>query len=116
MEVDPQIPEAATRLLHRVDQVFIPSLALLEKTGPINRHTTFVPNGVRACGTHASSGDRPWLAPLLAVARPGEIVEAFYNGSSAVRRGDASFLSLEYEGLAPDQVRAGPPMTSQAQV
>lgn len=43
---DSPISEDETKLISRVDQVFIHSPGLLEKKGNINPHTAFTPNGV----------------------------------------------------------------------
>lgn len=40
------ISEEESALIHRVDQVFIHSPALMEKKGRLNRNTRYVPNGV----------------------------------------------------------------------
>jgi glycosyltransferase involved in cell wall biosynthesis len=44
--VEKPIEEREAKLISRVDQVFIHSVALLEKKGKLNSQTTFVPNGV----------------------------------------------------------------------
>jgi glycosyltransferase involved in cell wall biosynthesis len=45
-EIEQPIDASEIRLISRVDQVFIHSIALLEKKGNLNPHTTLVPNGV----------------------------------------------------------------------
>jgi glycosyltransferase involved in cell wall biosynthesis len=45
-ESEQPIDAREARLISRVDQVFIHSIALLEKKGNLNPHTTLVPNGV----------------------------------------------------------------------
>src|SRR5262249_50847617 len=45
-EVEKPLDEHEARLISRVDQVFIHSLALLEKKGKLNPQTLLVPNGV----------------------------------------------------------------------
>jgi glycosyltransferase involved in cell wall biosynthesis len=48
-EIEQPIDAREERLISRVDQVFIHSIALLEKKGNFNSQTTFVPNGVDYC-------------------------------------------------------------------
>src|SRR5262249_41544633 len=44
--IEQPIEAHEARLISRVDQVVIHSVALLEKKGQLNPHTTFIPNGV----------------------------------------------------------------------
>ncbi|HEY2462303.1 MAG TPA: glycosyltransferase [Candidatus Acidoferrum sp.] len=44
--IDLPIPENELHLLRSADQIFIHSRALMQKKGAINRHTSFIPNGV----------------------------------------------------------------------
>ena len=45
-EIEQPIDAREARLISRVDQMFIHSIAMLEKKGKLNPQTTFVPNGV----------------------------------------------------------------------
>jgi glycosyltransferase involved in cell wall biosynthesis len=45
-EIEQPIDACEAQLISRADQVFIHSIALLEKKGNLNPHTTLVPNGV----------------------------------------------------------------------
>jgi glycosyltransferase involved in cell wall biosynthesis len=52
------LSEVERRLIGAVDQVFVSSPGLLARTGGINRHTAFVPNGVDF-GAYAAASPQP---------------------------------------------------------
>jgi hypothetical protein len=66
-DVDLPLDQREARLIAAVDQVFIHSLELCAKKGSINRHTTYVPNGV---AYQAYAKEMPEPADLMPIPHP----------------------------------------------
>jgi glycosyltransferase involved in cell wall biosynthesis len=66
-EIEQPIDAREARLISRVDQVFMHSIAMLEKKGKLNPQTTFIPNGV---DYHAFATSRSEPAELQSIPHP----------------------------------------------
>lgn len=66
-EIEQPIDAREAQLISRVDQMFMHSIAMLEKKGQLNPHTTFIPNGV---DYHAFATSRSEPAELQSIPHP----------------------------------------------